>query len=455
MDTFVEKIKRNKNSICFFSIIGISFILIYLLNLSIPLFGDDFDYSFIYGTNEKVTTIGDIFQSQWIHYFTWGGRSIVHFIVQFFVLIGKDFFHVCNALMYVLFTLCIYFHCTGKKQERWNCSLLILIHLCLWFCQPVFGEVFLWLTGSCNYLWGTTIILAFLLPFRFSLENQPSSASHQKNFSKIIGMFLFGILAGWTNENTAAAMIGIIFLFLFLKKFRKETLPGWYFSGLIGSIIGFSLMIAAPGNYIRSQYFASEDSLFTKLSNRLIEMIEMAPSMIGTLSIIAIILFLFYQLFHFKKIANAIYLVYFLGGFASILAMLASPYFPERAWFGSSAFLLIGLGTLANTITIKQHKGITYLFYLLLIFFLAWGGRRYLMVLQDNFSVLYQLQQREFYIQQEKQKGNYDIIITTGRIVPNYPVYNCYLDSFADAQSGINLMAAKFYGVNSISIRNQ
>ena len=80
----------------------------------------------------------------------------------------------------------------------------------------------------------------------------------------IIGMFLLGVISGWTNENTAFGLIVITLLSTIFNK-GKEKLPKYKISGLIGTIAGFIIMIAAPGNYVRSEKFIDESSTIIKL----------------------------------------------------------------------------------------------------------------------------------------------------------------------------------------------
>lgn len=233
MNLFFSTCFKNRNKILFTTILLISFICIFLLNFNTPLTGDDFDYSFVYQTDRFVENIGDIIESQVIHYHIWGGRNVVHFLVQLFILIGKNIFNVLNSFAFVALTFVTYLHCTGTL--KWHPKLLLIINLLLWFCEPVFGETILWLTGSCNYLWGLLLILTFLLPFRMHLfkEKTAESLKTSSNLRKIlfaIGMFFFGILAGWTNENNSIAMIGMIFLFMLLIKVEKRKLPSWSIS---------------------------------------------------------------------------------------------------------------------------------------------------------------------------------------------------------------------------------
>ena len=53
-------------------------------NVITPLSGDDLDYQYIFWTDRLVENVHDIVISQIRHWEIWGGRSVVHFIDQFF-----------------------------------------------------------------------------------------------------------------------------------------------------------------------------------------------------------------------------------------------------------------------------------------------------------------------------------------------------------------------------------
>lgn len=106
----------------------------------------------------------------------------------------------------------------------------------------------LWLVGSCNYLWGTTLVLLFLLLYRLNLD-----VKCKNSIIIAILMLIFGIMAGWTNENNAAALLIILVLFSVYRLYNKKNITIWHISGFIGALIGFLFMILASGNSIRSE----------------------------------------------------------------------------------------------------------------------------------------------------------------------------------------------------------
>ena len=161
--------------IIFAAFLGIFF----LRNLLIPIIADDYSYAFIWDGDglgnlldgidpnrlERVESFGDILYSQWQHYFTWGGRTIAHIFVQFFVWQGKIFFDVANVLVFAALTLLIFKVGTGLTLREMNKTYMTFILAGLYFCAPSTIMTTIWLTGACNYLWMCTLEILFLLPF--------------------------------------------------------------------------------------------------------------------------------------------------------------------------------------------------------------------------------------------------------------------------------------------------
>ena len=73
-----------------------------------------------------------------------------------------------------------------------------------------FGQTMLWICGACNYLWGSVIILGFVTLYRHFLE-APQKLRHGALAAG--GMFLYGIAAGWCNENTSGGGLLLVLMF--------------------------------------------------------------------------------------------------------------------------------------------------------------------------------------------------------------------------------------------------
>ena len=330
---------KTKRTILWIITILICFSIISLLNILTPIISDDFAYLYIYNEEGRISSLGDIIQSQINHYDLWGGRSVVHFIAQVLLMLPAYLADLLNSLVYMSYIFLIYYHIKGNKKS--SISLFILINLAIWFLQPVFGDTILWITGSANYLWGTWLILLFLLPYRL-YEGRESETFHQIIHS--LAMFALGVLAGWTNENTAAAMLLITILFIIYFRSRKWQIPVWAIAGLIGAVAGFAIMIMAPGNYMRGG-----DSVSLNLSilgYRLFTWTLTFFIYCGPLFLTSLITLVIYNRFPngAKKDNLKLIFIYGLAAIAAVYAMLLAPSFPRRALFGVVTFLIIATG---------------------------------------------------------------------------------------------------------------
>lgn len=281
----------------------------------------------------------DIFDYQVWHYFNWGGRTVAHTLAQILLVFPKAVFNILNSFIYTALIYLIYLHGCFNKDNKDNSYMLLLIHLILWFIIPVFGQSFIWLVGSCNYLWTTVIILYFLWLYRRNTLSE--------KWYNLLFMFILGLLAGWTNENTSVGLIIILVFSLIINKVetRKFKLSKTRLFGIIGTLAGFVIMICAPGNYIRSAEFKDDTFIIIKIIKRTLDITNNLENIILPLLIVIIIL-ISLKIYHKKKIEKEAY-TFILGGFAAIYAMVLSPTFPERAWTGAIIFFVIAIIILA------------------------------------------------------------------------------------------------------------
>ena len=436
------KKKSNNNKKYFYLVVALIFVFILLLNILTPLLADDFSYSF--GLNGKLKSIKDVIDYQVNHWNTWGGRSVVHTIAQIFLLSPKYVFNIFNPIVYVLFTLLVYKHVIGK-EKKYDVSLYVIINALIWFSLPAFGQNMLWLIGSCNYLWGTTLVLLFLLPFRLNIDEDKKD-----NIFMIIGMLLLGVLAGWTNENTAAAMLSIVVLSMIYRKYNKLKINKWNISGFIGALFGFGMMILAPGNSVRSAELASDRSFIAEMHHRLVEysnhFVEYMLPLVILLVIIAII---GYYKGENKKNNLLKVLIYGVGSFLAVYSMIMSPTFPERSWMGPIIYLIIAIGMSINYLDRKEEFIKTTIKFSSIVLVLAFAINYYSAVINTK-NVYSDWNKRIDYINSEKEKGNLDIelerIYTYNSHSPQYLL----VDLEDDPTIWPNTALARYFGVKSI-----
>lgn len=258
LSCFYENTKIDKVLFVFFILlIGVG---MYILNHYTTLIVDDYNYSFSLG--HRTTGIMDILQNQYNHYFAWGGRVVVHTIAQFFLMYDKAVFDIANTVAYLAMVLVVYFHMVGKF--KFYPFLLLFINLLFFLCMPAFGQVFLWVVGACNYLWGPFLVFLYLVPCRLQYSKATPVIAN-KLLSVIFG--LLGVIAGWTNENLGLTLAFVILVFMYLYWREHKKIYLWCVCGLIGSAIGAVALILAPGNFVRMGVGHFEIHVFKNILN--------------------------------------------------------------------------------------------------------------------------------------------------------------------------------------------
>lgn len=419
------------------------FLMMLVLNLLTPLLADDYSYS-LNLDKTKINSLMDVVNYQWWHYFNWGGRTVAHTIAQFFLLFPKVVFSIANSIIYVALIYLMYLHIRGNREDK--PLFLLLIHLGLWFILPVFGQTCLWLIGSCNYLWTTVIILWFLWIYRKNKENL--------SIIKLIGIFLLGILAGWTNENTSAGLLVILLCYLIMTKIpnKKEKISKLRIVGFFWALIGFAIMILAPGNYIRAEEIQDNTFILIKIIKRAVEMTITAEKYLFPL-IILIVIAMSIKVYYKKKIENDSY-IFIIGSFATTYSMVLSPTFPERSWTGVIVFLLIASGILLYDLD-KLNKIYKYIIVDFCIVLSVMYISEYISTGIDINNLRNTWEYREQYIEEQKEKGN-----TKVKLYPYYtgnshnPTYGL-ADITEDKDTWPNTDLAFYFHVKSIQAKTE
>ena len=320
-----------------------------------PYFANDYRYFLVQGTGELVSSVSDIFVSQYRHYFEWGGRTVAHVIAQFLLWWGKPLSGIVQGLCYVLLILFIYYNAYGLKPTlRVRFVPIFIISLLLLLQLRRYGEVVFNIVSSANYLYTTTLVLIFLLPYRISMEREVNGSWYLAPL-----MLLLGVLAGWTNENTAAAVAAGLGLYLiYCLKERKLTL--WQVVGYAGFLIGFALLVLAPGN--RARLDSMEDGGFDYLRHTLGALGIFCESLVMCALLIGAGIYLWLRVRKFMlqytlpgTYHGAMWFIY--TGFFSLVLMIFSPNFPARSATPFVVFTIIGIMSL-SAIVLERYRSI-------------------------------------------------------------------------------------------------
>lgn len=374
-----------------------------LINFYTPLMADDYRYAQNWEQTRHLESWSDIVDFQVVHYLEWGGRSVAHSFAQAMLFLGKPVFNVLNSLVFILLIVCIYYHARGQVTKDFEPMFLLVVMFLTWFCIPTLGETSIWLTGSCNYLWMTTLVLVFLLPYRLAVVKNFSQNKLMTDFLPTV-MFIFGVLAGWTNENTGLMLIGALVL-ANLYCWQQRCLKNWMLFGLLGAVFGYGCLVFAPGNYVRIEEATAEDYSFVQ--NHIIDPMKTISTLtLKQLPIYLLLMYLVRRIFQYKKqfLNSGKWLAWkeenaeilwssccYIGlSFLALLVMCAAPTFPQRAGMGAMVFLLIGtlnlwrLNIYAECISVKNKKIFAILMVGLWSIVAIWAGNGYHTLYVEN-----------------------------------------------------------------------
>lgn len=331
--------------------IGIAvFCVMLLLNFLTPYLADDYTFAFSFRTGQRLTGLASVFDSQLAHYFQWSGRFIIKLLAQWFTTVPKALFNVCNAAVYTGLGLLVCALATEKDSRR-DPLLLGLIYLSLWEFAPVFGQTNLWMCGSLNYLWATFFCVAALLPYaRYS--RAPFAAARWMP----VTAFFLGLVGGWSSENTSAGLLAGVVLCMIFCAVQKQRLPLWMWTGFVGGVLGFALLILAPGNYMRHDTAPDTRSMATILATRLLTALDMLWTNGAVLIVLFAVLFCLACMQGGEPRQLFVPAMLFAAAMAANFAMVLSPVYYPRSTHGVLTLLTAACATCLPMLAARPYR---------------------------------------------------------------------------------------------------
>ena len=252
----MERLERfNRSRTAAVLVFAAIFLLAFYCTHVTDLIADDYRYCFSYADDSRIVSVLQIIPSMAAHRLTMNGRVIAHALVQLFLLPPKPIFDAVNAAVFAALLLLIRRLCDPSGPDV---LLLLASFGCLWVMQPDFGQVFLWLDGSVNYLWCAVLCLLWLLPWARRLTEDRSPA---KAVRVLYGPFSFAV--GAYSENATVALVAMALCFLLLEVFEKKRRPElWALLSLAAMLLGFFYMMLAPAESVNKSAEMRLDVLF-------------------------------------------------------------------------------------------------------------------------------------------------------------------------------------------------
>ncbi len=144
-------------------------------------------------------------------------------------------------------------------------QLLLFIQVMIWLVIPIPGIMYFYRPFATNYLWGFTITLALIVPYRLALAQAGDGA--RRRWWLVPIMLALGWIAGMCNEHTGpAAMVAIAGLVY--GAWRSRRLRAWMLAGMLGLYVGYPMLFFAPGQAVRYGGLATRDTPIKLLADR-------------------------------------------------------------------------------------------------------------------------------------------------------------------------------------------
>lgn len=416
---------------------------------------------FTYGTQAReIHSVADLFRQEYAHYLDHSGRNVVHLFVRIFLIFNPIVFDIVNSCVFIGLLLLMYANVTRKKTyDLW---VLLILFFLMWFKAVSFEETILWQVGANNYLWGTFIILAYVTLYRYLLSKENEKVSDRDSFDvrkalfgigKAIGMFFFGLAAGWCNENTSGGglLLCLAFLAIYLFENKKRKTQTWMLAGLIGQLMGLFIMVTSPGERMRAAFAEEEHSGILKILARMQKLtLEVREEFFLLLAIFVLVYTLCrIQKKTFLELRTA--LIYLLVFFATTYALIMTAPAQNRAVFGAGMFLNIALVNVLTLVDVEKEDLLKCLRYGVPAILAGY----FLIAFLDDGANLYRIyrdeMEREAYIVEQKEAGSNQVVVAQMRPDFETPYSAAYkMDLSDDPDYWINVAYEQYFGVESI-----
>lgn len=322
-----------------FGLILLIFVSMLILSHSVLLSPDDYNYTFVQGTNntQRVDSISNAIQTAKFFYNNWTGRIIPHVLIGIFRNLPSLVYEISNSIIFLVFIIFI----TKVLNKKTSFLSIVGVFGYLAFSM-MFGEKFAWISGSFNYLWPCTFLVIFIYYFyNYFIDEK------KLNMLSKIALILFSFIVGFSHENVA--FVGgafLVCLILFnIKKFlrfdkNKKIVVSLIF---IMFCLGAFATIFAPGNLSRMGQVAGEKSFSWEFVQNYKD-----NKVVLLAVLVSMILAFIIQNFKNKNLKKLNYieiknqfLYFILPSLIATIPMAIITYFPPRAFLAYEVMFMI------------------------------------------------------------------------------------------------------------------
>ncbi len=410
--------KAKKRVFC--GILIINYIAVLIYNFLTPHMSDD-----LYWDPGKHIPISEIFHEAWVYYNNWLGRVEANIFNRIMDAYPKPVFNVISSFFFIMLIFVLY-KCLDREEE-YDCRSLALISLYIWIWGIDFSQTILWVGGACNYLWTLTIEFGFLAYYRHILKGKDKTTDQVKDLSipGMIGLFLWGILAGAGNESSSGAILLLVCYFTVTyclersdkseKVFTRirRTIRPYQIAGIVGLAAGLAIMVLAPGNRARGAVSGSEESQTGLLLylGRFIKLNGIIYEYMSILIAVIVILLVYMHKVKRKSIKElADIYVYIAVAVISVYVVILTTTPMPRAFLGSSFILLTAAMQLIHYSN-SEDRIIDVLATSAVILMALFMTHSYVKNSANLVRILRELDIRQEYVDEQKAEGNDSLVL--------------------------------------------
>lgn len=336
-----EEKKSSLQNIVFLFLISVIVLYFFTLNRYIPLFADD--YCRFRNTFDFFNVIAETKRT----YYNWSGRFPVMFLNYLFFSagqFGKFAVDLLNGLALGLLCYLATFIMPDRRSTSANACVVVCFLFLLWFTPNGFGEVALWKTGAVQYFWSVLVATICIVPvLRFLIYGENMLLPRYSMIAYAIVSFLGG---AWLEHLSVA--VALVWLVLLVCGFivKNEPVSKILVLGFVLWGIGTVLLVAAPGNYCRSEILVGMGQEMRSAK----KMLSVSRGLLDTVDIKSLILFILFVVISalnndktlYRKIFQSF--VFITVGIISAYVIVGVPYdFGGRLAFPMEYFLVLAV----------------------------------------------------------------------------------------------------------------
>ncbi|WAW15512.1 DUF6056 family protein [Peptostreptococcus equinus] len=443
------------------------FIFMLILNLYTPFVANDFTNMYVLST-KKIDSIESFFEVQKILYNNINGSFLTNFIGQILLNIDKDLSGFINGIVFMLLVYNIFnflaknvekelivsdvgLEYIEKKQARvffntFSIIYILSIYFYIWYFVPYFGHVFLWLSGTAQYLWISFLFVLYLNYLRKLSYSMDGKISIRKKFLYVFFSFFMGL----TNGYIVFIMLILTFYYFALMYIDKRKEIIYIIFMFFNQLIGFIVLITAPSNS------KGMDNIYISTINNLISNVSKLNLVIDEylkiLLLVGLLLIVLSRFLSKNKSWEAE--IYYISSILCAYSLGINKDINIKAILFPIIILLLSMSI--SIYRIKDKKEII-AYVLVIIMFLStayYNLDTYTLAIKDSKSYYQKYNAREILIRDSKNSGN----INNVQIPPIYTAneYNAAYemnDCSANPKYYLNVALSKYYRVNSIVLR--